>query len=325
MMAPQRRIVFLDAKTFGDVSLEHFFKRWACIAHQVTSPREVAERLKGHAVAVTNKVIIDHAVLDTPEAQDLKLIAVAATGTDIIDHEGARKFGVKICNVPAYATHSVAQFTLALMLELATRVGQYWEAVKAGAWQKSPVFSLLNFPTLELKGKKLGIIGYGNIGRCVADIARALGMEVLIAARPGSEKPVTTSRISVKQLLREADFVTLHCPLTPATRNLITEQTLALMKPTAFLINTARGALIDEAALIEALRTKRLAGAALDVISHEPPPENHPVIKAAKEVDNLIVTPHIAWSAREARERLLLEVAENISSFFEGHPRNLVA
>jgi glycerate dehydrogenase len=218
----------------------------------------------------------------------------------------------------------VAQFTIALILELATRVAQYREAVKAGAWQKSPVFSLLDFPTIELKGKKLGVIGYGNIGRCVAEMARSLGMDALIAARPGSEAPVLSGRISIKQLLRNADVVTLHCPLTPETRNLINQQTLSLMKSTAFLINTARGALIDEAALIEALRTKQLAGAALDVISREPPPENHPVIEAARELDNLVVTPHIAWSTREARERLLLQVAENISAFFEGNPRNLI-
>ena len=318
------RIVFLDARTFGDVSLEPFTERWQCAIYQITSPAEVVNRLKDNAVAVTNKVPIDHSILSKPEARDLQLIAVAATGTDIIDRQAANKLGIKVCNVPGYATQSVAQFTMALILELATHVGGYGKVVKAGAWQKSSVFSLLDFPTMELKGKKLGIIGYGNIGRTVAAMARSCGMEVLIAGRPGSDEPISSGRISVEQLLQESDIVTLHCPLTPRTENLINEHTLSLMKPTAFLINTARGALVDEAALIEALRTRRLAAAALDVISQEPPAADHPIVEAAKELDNLLVTPHTAWSAREARERLLSEVADNISAFFDGRPRNLV-
>jgi glycerate dehydrogenase len=325
MTTPQPRVVFLDAKTFGDVSLRRFAERWCCTIHPITDPVEVADRLKGNAVAVTNKVAIGGAALSQPEAHDLKLIAVAATGTDIIDREAAKQLGIKVCNVPGYATDSVAQFTMALLLELAARVGRYGETVKVGAWQKSPVFSLLDFPTIELKGKSLGIIGYGNIGQAVAAMARAFGMTVLIGARPGSEEAVPQGRISVEQLLRQSDMITLHCPLTPQTRNLINAHTLSLMKPTAFLINTARGALVDECALIEALREKKLAAAALDVISREPPPPDHPIIQAAKELDNLLVTPHTAWSAREARERLLMEVAENISAFLEGQPRNIVA
>ena len=305
------RIVFLDARTFGDVSLEPFTERWQCAIYQITSPAEVVNRLKDNAVAVTNKVAIDHSILSKPEARDLQLIAVAATGTDIIDRQAANKLGIKVCNVPGYATQSVAQFTMALFLELATHVGGYGKVVKAGAWQKSSVFSLLD-------------IGYGNIGRTVTAMARSCGMEVLIVGRPGSDEPISSGRISVEQLLQESDIVTLHCPLTPRTENLINEHTLSLMKPTAFLINTARGALVDEAALIEALRTRRLAAAALDVISQEPPAADHPIVEAAKELDNLLVTPHTAWSAREARERLLSEVANNISAFFDGRPRNLV-
>jgi glycerate dehydrogenase len=301
--------------------------------HQVTSPSETIRRIAGHSVVVTNKVVIDGTVLNAAEARELKLIAVAATGTDIIDREEAARRGVKVCNVPGYAAQSVAQFTMALILELASRVGKYGEAVKAGEWQKSPVFSLLTYPTVELNGKKLGIVGYGNIGQTVANMARGFGMEVLIAARgelgrtarPGSAQPVPGDRISLEQLFRQADIISLHCPLTPENGNLINAQTLSLMKPSAFLINTARGALIDEAALIEALRQKRIAAAALDVISKEPPPADHPMVLAAKELDNLIVTPHTAWSAREARERLLEEVAENIAAFLQGRDRNRVA
>jgi glycerate dehydrogenase len=320
----REKIVFLDAATYGDISLQRFIDRWDCTIHQVTSPSQTCQRLIGQSVAVTNKVVIDRAVFSSAAAKELKLIVVAATGTDIIDREAAREFGVRVCNVPGYATQSVAQFTLALILELATRAARYDAAVRSDAWQKSPVFSLLNFPSIELKGKKLGIIGYGDIGRAVAEMARGFGLEVLIAARPGSTEPIPSGRVPLKELFRQADVITLHCPLTPQTKSLINAETLSLMKPTALLVNTARGALIDETALIHALREGRLAAAALDVISHEPPPAGHPVIQAAKELDNLIVTPHTAWSARETRERLLGEVTDNIRAFFEGKPRNIV-
>ena len=325
MSTEQPRIVFLDAATYGDISLKRFTDKWPCTIHPVTNPDETTRRLAGHSIAVTNKVVIDKAIFSAAEARNLKLIAVAATGTDIIDRGEAAERGVKVCNVPGYATQSVAQFTLALILELATQAGKYIDAVKAGEWQKSPVFSLLTFSTSELSGKKLGIVGYGSIGRAVAQMARGFGMEILLAARPGATGPVPQGRIPLEQLLREADVVSLHCPLTPETRNLINERTLALMKSTAFLINTARGALIDEAALIAALSKKQIAAAALDVITKEPPPADHRIVLAAKELDNLIVTPHTAWSAREARERLLNEVAENIAAFLLGRDRNRVA
>src|SRR3990172_2517885 len=276
MSRRQTRVVFLDAATYGDVSLKRFMDSWGCTVHQVTSPSETIRRLAGHSVVVTNKVVIDRPVLSSPEAKDLKLIAVAATGTDIIDREEAARRGVKVCNVPGYAAQSVSQFTMALILELATRVGKYGEAVKAGEWQKSPVFSLLTYPTVELNGKILGIVGYGNIGQTVARMAAALGMKIIVAARSGSVAPLAPGRVSVEELLQTSDVVSLHCPLTPENRNLINEQTLSLMKPTAFLINTARGALIDEAALVDALSNKRIAAAALDVISKEPPPADHP-------------------------------------------------
>ncbi|MGH7798679.1 MAG: D-2-hydroxyacid dehydrogenase [Candidatus Binatia bacterium] len=325
MSAQQPRVVFLDAATYGEISLQRFTDRWNCTVHQITNPDETLSRLAGHSIAVVNKVVIDKAILSSPETRDLKLVAVAATGTDIIDREEATRRGVKVCNVPGYATQSVAQFTLALMLELAARVGKYVNAVNAGEWQKSPVFSLLTYPATELNGKKLGIVGYGSIGQAVAQMARGFGMKILIAARPGAAGSIPQGRMALDRLLREADIVSLHCPLAPQTRNLINERSLSLMKPTALLINTARGALIDEAALIAALRKKQIAAAALDVLSKEPPPADHPMIQAAKELDHLIVTPHTAWSAREARERLLQEVEENIDAFLHGRDRNSVA
>jgi glycerate dehydrogenase len=325
-MSPGRpRIVFLDCATYGDISLKRFTDRWECTVYPVTSPQETIHRLAGHSIAVTNKVVLDKAVLSSPETRDLRLIAVAATGTDIIDRVEATKIGVTVCNVPGYATQSVAQFTLALILELATQSGKYVDAVKTGQWQKSPIFSLLTFSMMELSGKKLGIVGHGSIGKAVAQMARAFGMEILLAARPGATDPIPHGRIPLEQLLREADIVSLHCPLTEETRNLINSRSLALMKPTAFLLNTARGALVEEAALIDALRRKQIAGAALDVITHEPPPADHPIALACKELDNLIVTPHTAWSARESRERLLQEVEANIAAFLQGQDRNRVA
>jgi glycerate dehydrogenase len=319
------KIVFLDAATFGDVSLERFSEIGDCKIYQVTKPSETIGRLAGQEIVVTNKRAIDQAAVAAPESQNLSLIAVAATGTDIIDQAAARKRGVKVCNVPGYAAQSVAQFTMALIIELATHAGRYAGDVKAGMWQKSPVFSLLTYPSIELTGRTLAIIGYGNIGREVARMAGGFGMEVLVAARPGATEPPASDRVPLGQLLPRADIVSLHCALTPQTKNLINEERLRLMKPSAFLINTARGALIDEAALIQALSERRLAAAALDVISEEPPAADHPIIVAASALDNLVVTPHTAWSARQARERLLNEVAENISAFLAGRDRNLVA
>jgi len=324
MSQPQASVVFLDAATYGDMPLTAFTETWDCTVHPVTKPAQTAERLAGHAIAVTNKVVIDEAVLNSAAARELKLIAVAATGTDIIDKPAAAKRGVKVCNVPGYASQSVAQFAMALILELASRASSYAAAVKAGEWQKSPVFTLLTFPNMELAGKRLGIIGFGNIGKTVAQMAHGFGMEILIGARP-IEPTAAADRVPLAELFAQADFISLHCPMTSETKNLINHQSLALMKPSAFLINTARGALIDESALIEALRTKRIAGAALDVISQEPPSAGHPIVVAAKELDNLIVTPHTAWSAREARQRLLVEVKTNIEAFLRGEPRNFVA
>ena len=318
------RIVFLDTMTFGDVSLERFTNNWDCTFHKLTARAEVPQRLQGHHAVILNKVVLDKSVLGAPAAKDIKLIAVAATGTDNVDLEAARSRGIKVCNVPGYAAQSVAQFTMALILELATRVGRYGELVRVGAWQKSPMYTMFDYPTLELSGKKLAIIGYGNIGRKVAEMARGFGMEILISVRPGSQAPIPQGRMTLNELLSRADIVSLHCPLTPQTKNLIDSRALALMKPTAFLINTARGALIDADALIRALREKRLAGAAMDVLTQEPPPADHPLINAAKELDNLLVTPHCAWTAREARQRLMDEVVENILAFTKGQDRNRI-
>jgi glycerate dehydrogenase len=326
MMAPgDFRLVFFDAATYGDISLKPFAAAWACTIHPHSTPAEVRQRLEGKQAAIVNKVRLDRALLSSAEAKALKLIAVAATGTDNVDLEAASARGIVVCNVPRYATQSVAQFTLALILELATGAGRNLERVRGGEWQKSPVFTLLDYPSTELANKTLGIVGFGSIGQAVAAMAQSFGMKILISARPGTTAPAPPGRTPFTEVLKRSDVVTLHCPLAPNTKSLIDRQALSLMKPTALLVNTARGGLIDDAALIEALESGELAGAALDVLSLEPPPADHPIIQAVPRLKNLIVTPHCAWSARESRQRLLDEVAENIAAFLRGEPRNRVA
>ncbi len=316
------RLVFLDAATFGDVSFQSFMTQWDCALHETSTPAEVLDRLKGSQAVVINKIVLDRSVLASPKAKGLQLIVVAATGTDNVDLKAAGERGITVCNVPGYATNSVVQFTMALILELASHPGRYAQLVRSGEWQKSRIFTRLDFPSMELTGKKLGIVGYGSIGKAVAQIARGFGMEVLVSARPGTSGPVPSGRLPFADLLATADFVTLHCPLTPQTKSLIDGRALALMKPTAFLINTARGGLVNEEALVEALKNNRLGGAAVDVLTEEPPSENHPLIQAARDLDSLLVTPHCAWTAMEARQRLLNEVGENIKAFQRGDKRN---
>ncbi|MFH1538990.1 MAG: NAD(P)-dependent oxidoreductase, partial [bacterium] len=254
-----------------------------------------------------------------------KLIAIAATGTNNVDLGAAGERGLPVCNVAGYSTSAVVQQTFGYIIELASCVGRYAGDVREGEWEKSPIFTLLTRRCVELRGKTLGVVGYGQIGRGVAGAARGFGMDVLVAARPGTEGPLPEGRVALDEMLRRADVVSLHCPLTPETQGLIGEREIGLMKPTAFLINAARGGIVDEAALIKALREKRLAGAAADVLAEEPPSPGHPMVEAAKELDNLIVTPHTAWAALEARQRLVDEVAENIAAFERGDERNRVA
>ncbi len=289
------------------------------------APAQTAQRLAGATIAVTNKVAIDKVIFDAPEARDLKLIAVAATGTDIIDKEAAAERGVKVCNVPGYASQSVAQFTMTCSWSWPVAPAAMPPPSKPANGRRARFSRCLLFRISSCPGKKLGIIGYGNIGKTVAKMAARLRNGSFSRRPPGRPDPPGGSHAPLEELFRQADFISLHCPLTPDTQSLINQRTLALMKPSAFLINTARGALIDEPALIEALRAKSIAGAALDVITREPPPSDHPIVVAAKELDNLLVTPHTAWSSREARQRLLFEVKENILAFTQGSERNRIA
>jgi glycerate dehydrogenase len=283
-----------------------------------TAQDDVAEAVAGAAVVLVNKLRITRAIME--RAPVLELIALAATGTNNVDLEAARERGIAVCNLRDYCTASVVQHVFGVLLTLTHRLREYDALVRSGAWQRGGQFCLLDFPIRELAARKLGIVGFGTLGRGVADAARAFGMEVLVANRPGGE-PVP-GRIDLDELLPQVDVLSLHCPLTPATDGIISRVRLQCMKPDAVLINTARGALVDSAALADALRAGRLGGAAIDVLPQEPPVDGNPLL--AGDVPNLVVTPHIAWAAREARQRCIDEMAANVEDYRRGGRRGRV-
>lgn len=254
-------------------------------------------------------------------APRLKLICVAATGTNNIDLLAASARGIEVRNVRGYATPSVVQHTWGLILALATRLANYRDAIRRGDWSVSPQFCLLDYPITELAGKKLGILGFGELGRAVAAVAPAFGMEVLVGRLPG--RPPAPQRVPLATVLAESDVLSLHCPLTAQTAGLIGARELACMKSSAWLINTARGGLVDEYALAAALRSGYLGGAALDVLSQEPPRASHPLL--APDLQTLLLTPHTAWASQAARQRLVLLLADNIRAYRAGRPCRAVA
>ncbi|PLY14390.1 MAG: glycerate dehydrogenase [Sedimenticola sp.] len=313
--------VFLDLNTVcrDDLDLSHLNQTPYDWNYYLNSePGQVAQRIANAEVVVSNKVVLTREII--AQCNPLKLICIAATGTNNVDITAAARQGISVCNVTGYATPSVVQHVFALILTLTTQLPAYQQAVKAGAWQKSQQFCLLDFPITEIAGKCLGIVGYGELGRAVARVAKAFGMRVMIAQRPGG--PGDDERLPLKELLPQVDILSLHCPLSENTRNLIDAEALALMKPTALLINTARGGIVDETALREALLAGRLGGAAIDVLSQEPPSEGNPLLDSA--IPNLLLTPHIAWASLESRQRLINEVAQNINAYLRGEPRNLI-
>ena len=314
--------VVLDADSLGpDLDLARLrgqLDHWDW--HGQTAPEETANRIREADVVITNKVVLDADAFAA--APHLQLVCVAATGINNIDLDAAREHGVTVCNATGYGTPSVVQHTFALILALATRLPDYQAAVRAGEWSRSPFFCLLDFPITELAGKTLGVIGYGTLGQGVASIARAFGMQVRVAARPGATG-IPVDRVAVEDLLEQADVLTLHCPLTDATRGLIGRAELERMKPDALLVNTARGGIVDEAALADALRAGAIGGAGMDVLTQEPPRDGTPLL--ADDIPNLIVTPHSAWGSHAARQRLVEQVADHIADFRAGRPGNVVA
>lgn len=314
------KAVFLDKNSLDKNDLD--FRRLLATNYDwqfydSTSNEEVKARTENAEVIVSNKVILDKSVISN--AKKLRLICVAATGTNNVDIKYAKSKNIQVCNVRAYGTQSVVQHVFTLLLMLMRNIPRYQAAIKRGDWQRSEEFCLLDYPIEDLTGKIMGIIGYGELGQAVAKMAEAFGMQILIAEHTHKNQ---TGRVPLNQLLSEVDVLSLHCPLTEYTKNLISQSELALMKPSAYLINMARGGIVDEQALEIALKEGRLAGAAIDVLAEEPPQKLSPLLNL--DLPQLIITPHIAWASRTARQNLLNQVAENIEQSFSGTPKNIV-
>jgi len=286
--------------------------------HGLVRDEGLHEVLSRADVVVSNKVMLTDEHLS--RAGNLKLVCIAATGTNNVDLAAAARNNIAVCNVEGYATSSVVQHVFTLLLALTTRFNEYTSAVKQGDWSRSKFFCLLDYPIRELAGKTIGIVGYGHLGKAVANIAGAFGMTVLLARRNIEDE--RAGRVALHDLLPQVDVLSLHCPLTEKTRGIIGVDELALMKKDAVLINTARGGLVDEDALLDALETQQIGGAGLDVLEKEPPPAGYPLLEV--DLPNLVITPHTAWASRESRQRLLDEIAFNIESFKAGQIRNRV-
>jgi glycerate dehydrogenase len=314
-------IVVLDGYTLnpGDLSWAELEQLGSCVIHDRTPAELILERAREADIILTNKTPLTRdTILALPK---LKYIGVLATGYNVVDIAAAKERGITVTNVPDYSTPSVVQLTFALLLELTHHVGHHAQTVRDGKWVRSADFCYWDFPLVELHGLKLGIIGFGKIGRAVAKIADAFGMHVIVHTRTRpADLPQHHVFSELNSLLEWSDIVTLHCPLTPETKHLINAERLALMKRSAFLLNTGRGPLIDEPALADALNNDRLAGAGLDVLSVEPPRANNPLLTAK----NCIITPHIAWASRAARERLMEIAVGNLRAVAIGKPRNVV-
>jgi glycerate dehydrogenase len=311
------RIVILDGHTLNpdDLSWSGLEKLGELQIHERTPAALVLPRCLGADIILTNKTVLKgETIRALPE---LRFIGVLATGYNIVDVATAAECGIPVSNAPGYARASAAQAVFSLLLELATRTGDHSRRVHEGRWTAGPDFCFWDYPLHELAGLTLGIVGYGSIGKSVAVIARAFGMAVIVHSR----NPVAgEENVALDNLFARADVVTLHCPLTPQTQHLVNAARLACMKPGAFLINTGRGLLVDEAALAEALNAGHLAGAGLDVLAQEPPPRDNPLLTAR----NCTITPHIAWATLAARQRLMDITVANVQAFLAGHPQNLV-
>jgi glycerate dehydrogenase len=282
-----------------------------------TAKEQIVERAKGAEIVLTNKVpITSETVAQLP---DLKMVQVLATGYNVIDTAATKAAGIRVCNVPAYSTPSVAQHAISLLLALTNRVELHSDSVHAGEWTSGGVWSYWKSPLVELEGKVFGVVGFGAIGKRVAHLADALGMKVIVAKREGRECPY--DQLPLEELLEVADVVSLHCPLTPETQHLINSNRLSRMKSTSILLNTGRGPLIDEHALASALKEGKIGGAGLDVLSQEPPSADNPLIVAP----NCVITPHVAWASFAARKRMIEVILGNVTAYVNGNPVNVVA
>jgi len=314
------KIVVLDGYTLnpGDLNWETIRSLGSCTIFHRTSPDQTIERAKTADAVFTNKVVLDKAIID--QLPDLKFIGVLATGYNVVDIAAAKQAGIVVTNIPAYSTASVAQMVFSHILNFAQNVSVHAKSVSAGDWANSIDFTFRETPQMELAGKTLGIIGFGQIGQAVAKIGIAFGMNVVFNNRSEKHVDFEATQVELNRLLETSDFVSINCPLTAENERFINKSTIAKMKSSAFLINTGRGPLIDEQDLANALNNGEIAGAGLDVLSTEPPKAENPLPKAK----NCYITPHIAWATLEARNRLMKIAADNLKSFIEGNPQNVV-
>ncbi|MCP4955724.1 D-2-hydroxyacid dehydrogenase [Photobacterium aquimaris] len=312
-------IVFLDHGTIpAHISLPRpsFCHQWH--QYETTKPAQVIERLKNATIAITNKVVLDSQVLT--QLPQLKFIAIAATGTNNVDLNYCRSHNIKVANIQGYATRSVPEHVIAIIFALKRNLAGYQQDIANGEWQRQQQFCFFTHSITDVAGSTLGIFGNGSLGQAVATLARAIGMEVLFAEHAGASQ-CRDGYHPFEQVLREADIISLHCPLTPATTNMIAEPQFALMKSNAIIINTGRGGLINEVELIDALLTKQIAGAGIDVFTQEPAPTSNPLI-AHSHLPNLILTPHVAWGSDSAIQTLVNQLIDNINSFHLGTDKN---
>lgn len=316
------KIVVLDGRALnpGDLSWERMGELGELAVYDRTSPQELMERAAGAEALITNKTLIT--AENMAALPDLKYIGVLATGYNVVDIDAAKERGIVVTNIPAYSTRSVAQTVFAHILNIVQRVGHYADENRKGRWEHSEDFCYWDTPLVELDGKRMGIVGFGNIGRATAFIAQAFGMDVYVyTSKEQHELPEAMRKISLDGIFAECDFVSLHCPLTPETKGMVDARRLGLMRPHAVLINTSRGPLVNEQDLADALNEGRLAAAGLDVLSIEPPVMGNPLLSAK----NCFITPHIAWATKEARTRLMRIAVNNLKSYIEGNIINNVA
>jgi glycerate dehydrogenase len=315
-------LTILDAFTAnpGDLDWNALESLATCAMHDRTPASQVIERAADSEIVLTNKTVMNAASIAA--LPKLRYIGVLATGYNVVDIAAARECGIVVTNIPGYSTPSVAQLTFALLLEFTHHVGLHAQTVRDGKWSQSPDFCYWENPLIELSGRKLGIMGFGEIGQAVARIGLAMSMEVIAHRRSWPQPPPAgVTAVSQEELFTQSDVLSLHCPLTPETKDIINTRNLGLMKPSAILINTARGPLVNEAELAQALNEGRIAGAALDVLSTEPPAEDNPLITAK----NCLITPHIAWATKASRARLIATASANVKAFLAGSPQNVVS
>ena len=314
------RIVVLDGYTLnpGDLGWDDLSALGFSEVYDRTKPEDILARAGDAEIVLTNKTVLHRAVLE--QLPKLKYVGVLATGYNVVDVDAARERKIAVTNVPTYGARSVAQMVFAHLLNLTQRVDHHAHAVREGRWSASIDFCFWDYPLVELNSLVMGIVGFGRTGRATAKIAQAFGMKLLVhdTVEP-TDLPNGSEAAELRQLFRHGDVVSLHCPLTPETENLVNAERLALMKKSAFLINTSRGPVVDEAALADALNAERIAGAGLDVLCQEPPTADDPLLRAK----NCYITPHVAWATRSARARLLDTAVENVKAFLDGKPQNV--